>query len=134
MPRGAHAARTSRAATARAGAVAARTTVFATAVGASCALVSVVAGSGYLGALAAQPQTRAEPAPVAADGPSDRTLGRIEALNRRYDCSSDGLGPGRLPAHAVVVIGDDVHLTTFDEGWAMHVGQLPGNLVSVCAR
>jgi len=61
-------------------------------------------------------------------------LDRAARLDVRYGCSHSGLAPGVIPAHAVVKVGRRARLTSFDEGWAMHLHQRPGTLISVCAR
>jgi hypothetical protein len=61
-------------------------------------------------------------------------LDRAARLDLRYGCSHTGLAPGVIPAHAVVKVGRRARLTSFDEGWAMHLQQRPGTLISVCAR
>jgi hypothetical protein len=64
----------------------------------------------------------------------DPTAQRVERLNERFGCSASGLDEGVIPLHAVVVVRDRVRVTTFDHGWAVHQGELPGTLMSVCAR
>ena len=59
---------------------------------------------------------------------------RAARLNVRHGCSHTGLDPGAIPAHTVVKVGRHVRLASFDEGWAMHLHQRPGMLISVCAR
>jgi len=61
-------------------------------------------------------------------------IDRAAQLNVRYGCSHTGLAPGVIPTHAVVKVGRQVRLTSFDEGWAIHLRQAPGTLISVCAR
>lgn len=61
-------------------------------------------------------------------------LTQAERLNVRYACSHTGLAEGVIPTHAVVKVGRQVRLTSFDEGWAIHLDQAPGTLLSVCAR
>ena len=64
----------------------------------------------------------------------DPTAQRVARLNERYGCSASGLDEGVIPLHAVVVVRDRVRVTTFDHGWAVYQGELPGTLMSVCAR
>lgn len=52
-------------------------------------------------------------------------------LITQHDCSTSGLGD-EIPASALVRRGADVELVTFDEGWAVHLGEAPGILVAVC--
>jgi hypothetical protein len=39
-----------------------------------------------------------------------------------------------IPLHAVVRQDGQVRLTSFEEGWAVHTGDAPGTLLSVCRR
>ena len=55
-------------------------------------------------------------------------------LNVRYACSHTGLADGVIPERAIVRVGDDVRVVSFEEGWATYHGQRPGILLSVCAR
>lgn len=64
----------------------------------------------------------------------DTTTARVERLNARFGCSPRGLDEGVIPLHAVVLRDDRVRVTSFDEGWAVHLGDRPGTLLSVCAR
>ena len=79
---------------------------------------------GHMGAVTSSPPHRHTPT----------WLDRAARLDVRYRCSHTGLAAGVIPAHAVVKVGRQVRLTSFDAGWAMHLRQRPGTLISVCAR
>ncbi|MGD9958978.1 hypothetical protein [Nocardioides sp.] len=81
----------------------------------------------------AAPQPPAAPgvAPAAAPEPRQRALAR---LSRTWECSASGLPPGVIPAHALVRVAGNLEVTTFDIGWAIHLGERPGRLLAVCAR
>ena len=103
--------------------------------------VTALAGQGYLEAFAAGNQATSTGAGIAAavQPPAEKPLSenqvrRITALNEEFECSPDGLEPGVVPARAVVRVDREVRVTSFDEGWAMHLGEARGTLVSVCAR
>ena len=132
MSRGRHAAPRTRPAAAALRTALLRSGGFLVGAGVAWAGATVVVDHGYLDAFAAGSGAYAAGAtPGVAETPQVR---RIKALNREYDCSFDGLAPGVEPARAVVRVDGRVRLATFDEGWAMHLGQTPGTLVSVCAR
>lgn len=63
---------------------------------------------------------------------------RVARLSRLNGCSRRGLDD-RIPARAIVRDtgrqgAAAIRLTSFDEGWSMHQGQTPGELVAVCRR
>lgn len=63
---------------------------------------------------------------------------RVERLSRRHECSAEGTA-GVIPTHAIVrdestAGADAIRLTSFDEGWAVHLGEVPGDLVALCLR
>ena len=72
--------------------------------------------------------------PSAGAVAGDQLTERIDHLQVKYGCSTEGLGPGVVPARTVVLVDGKARLATFDEGWAMYHGDAPGTLVSVCAR
>jgi hypothetical protein len=55
-------------------------------------------------------------------------------LNAKHECSRTGLAEGAIPARAVVRVGRDVRVTSFEDGWAIYHGERRGTLLSVCAR
>jgi hypothetical protein len=65
---------------------------------------------------------------------ADRLSQRIQQLSERYACSTHGLDPGVIPVRSLVQLDGQVRVTSFDEGWAVLEGEVPGNLVAVCAR
>ena len=110
-----------------------RTGAFGVGVAATWMLVTTVSTQGYLDAFAAGTE------PSTSRAPADTTLSELQArkadaLSRKYDCSTSGLAPGQMPARTVVRVGGEIRLASFDEGWAVHLGEVPGTLVSVCAR
>jgi hypothetical protein len=70
----------------------------------------------------------------AAQSVTDPLTARIDHLQAKHDCSTEGLAAGVVPARTVVLVDGEVRVAPFDEGWAMHQGDIPGTLVSVCAR
>jgi hypothetical protein len=130
MSRGAHAApKTRGAVTTAARAALVRTGAFGGALVLAWSAVSAASGQGYLDAFAAESESGASQIAQA-----DPQMRKVDALNRKYDCSLDGLADGVIPARTVVRVDGEVRLATFDEGWAIHLGDVPGSLVSVCAR
>ena len=59
---------------------------------------------------------------------------RAERLSSTYGCSTSGLEPGVYPARAVVRHQGEVRVASFEEGWAMYRGEVPGTLIAVCRR
>ena len=109
-----------------------RTGAFSGALALSWTVVGTLSGQGYLDAFADEPAAPA--AGSSAAGIPDEQVQKINALNLKYDCSYRGPGADVIPARAVVRVGDEVRLASFDEGWAIHLGDVPGTLVSLCAR
>ena len=131
MSRGAHAAPRGAAATAARAALV-RTGAFTGALAMTWTVLNAVSGQGYLEAFASEPGSDAS-ASVGTALPAAQVR-TIEALNDKYDCSATGLGADVIPARTVVRVDGEVRLATFGEGWAIHLGDVPGTLVSVCAR
>ena len=134
MARGAHAApRTPHASGKALRKALVRTGAFSAGVAATWMLVTTVSSQGYLDAFAAGTESSSSRAP-ADTALSELQVREVNALNRKYDCSTSGLAPGQMPARTVVRVGGEIRLASFDEGWAVHLGEVPGTLVSVCAR
>ena len=106
-----------------------RTGAFSGALALSWTVVGTLSGQGYLDAFADEPA-----AGPSAPGIPDKQVQKINALNLKYDCSYRGPGADVIPARAVVRVDNEVRLASFDEGWAIHLGDVPGTLVSLCAR
>ena len=107
-----------------------RTGAFAGALVVAWTTVSTLAGQGHLEAFAGQ----TDPPASSTSALPDKQVGKINALNLKYDCSYRGPGADVIPARAVVMVDNEVRLASFDEGWAIHLGDVPGQLVSLCAR
>lgn len=135
MSRGAHAAPKSYGPAVQAARTAlVRSSALTGALALSWAALSVADGAGPLDAIAADESTTDGVGGQDERDELDAMNHKIEALNAKYRCSSTLLDDGVIPARTVVRMGDEVRLATFDEGWAMHLGDVPGTLVSVCAR
>lgn len=66
------------------------------------------------------------------DAVQDSRERRISRLAERHDCSPDGFGPDVIPTSALVQVRGQVRAVSFDEGWAIHLGERRGRLLAVC--
>ena len=57
---------------------------------------------------------------------------KIQALMARHDCSTTGFDAGVIPGSSLIRRDEIVRYVTFDEGWAVFTGELPGSLIAVC--
>lgn len=109
--------------------------LLALAAGAAIA-VGVAVGADSPGAA---PAPTTGPAPIALPSAAPSPVGvdplaaQATRLGAAHGCSPYGLPDGVVPQHAVIRVGDDVRLVSFDRGWAAYLGEAPGTLVSVCA-
>lgn len=65
--------------------------------------------------------------------PATSYVDPVVALMAEKRCSATGFRDDTLPASALVrTPAGDVRQVSFDHGWAVHQGHLPGILVAVC--
>ncbi|WP_370240661.1 hypothetical protein [Aeromicrobium sp.] len=99
----------------------------ATTVGALTAL----AGFGALSVIGQPHNTTSERSVEASAG--EVSPGPIEAMVRTNRCSYTGFDAGVIPSSAIIRTPQgDPRLVSFDDGWAVFTGDVPGELVAVC--
>ncbi|MFC6285540.1 hypothetical protein ACFP3Q_06370 [Nocardioides sp. GCM10027113] len=75
--------------------------------------------------------------PALEPSPPPSTVGQEASpetrLIQRYDCSVTGFGDGRTPQSAIVrTPAGELRVTSFEEGWRVHTGDGPRQLLAVC--
>ncbi len=104
-----------------------RTTLFGVFAAVGVALTTL-----FQATLVSDVQARGAGSPVAVDP----QMAHTDALMSAYQCSTRGLGQV-VPAHAIVrrTATGGVRLVSFDRGWAVYEGKVPGvELLAVCRR
>jgi len=59
---------------------------------------------------------------------------RITRLMDRFECSETGFGSDVIPNSALIHLDGQVKRVSFDRGWAVFTGDVPGTLMAVCRR
>lgn len=63
---------------------------------------------------------------------------RVAELSAEFDCRTEGLGEGVVPARALVRFPDKfegrTQVISFERAWAITEGSEPGNVVAFCAN
>lgn len=64
----------------------------------------------------------------------EKTLSTLEAVLAYNDCSIEGFSRETHPRGAVVLRGDRLLVTSFEQGWAAFHGETTGTLVAPCLQ
>jgi hypothetical protein len=87
-------------------------------------LTLVVVGGPHANAPSVQPGTTAE---------ADAYQRVVERAVVDHRCSVAGFGDRAIPASALIrTIDGEVHQVSFEVGWDVYNGKLPGTLIAVC--